>query len=82
MIPFFGDQPFWGNRIAELGCGTEPIPRKKLTAESLAKAIHIAATDRSMREKAAYLGKKIRAEDGIANALAIVNQIERHITDH
>ena len=76
MIPFFGDQPFWGNLIAELGVGTKPIPRKKLTAEHLAKAIQMAVTDRSMCETAANLGEKIRAENGIAKAVAIVNQIE------
>jgi UDP:flavonoid glycosyltransferase YjiC (YdhE family) len=76
VIPFFGDQPFWGNRIAELGVGTKPIPRKKLTAENLAKAIQMAVNDRSMCEKAANLGEKIRAENGIAKAVAIINQIE------
>ena len=76
VIPFFGDQPFWGNLIAELGVGTKPIPRKKLTAEHLAKAIQMAVTDRSMCETAANLGEKIRAENGIAKAVAIVNQIE------
>ena len=81
VIPFFGDQPFWGNRIAELGGGTEPIPRKQITAENLAKAIRIVVTDRAMREKAANLGKQIQAEDGIANAVAIINQIERQIAD-
>jgi sterol 3beta-glucosyltransferase len=78
VIPFFGDQPFWGQRIAELGGGTKPIPRKQITAENLAKAIRM-ATDCAMRETAASLGKKIRAEDGIANAVAIVNQIDQQI---
>ena len=32
VIPFFGDQPFWGRRVAELGVGPAPIPRRKLTA--------------------------------------------------
>jgi UDP:flavonoid glycosyltransferase YjiC (YdhE family) len=77
VIPFFGDQPFWGNRIAELGCGTEPIPRKKLTAENLAEAIQMAVTDRSTCETAANLGEKIRAENGIAKAVAIVNQLDK-----
>jgi sterol 3beta-glucosyltransferase len=76
VIPFFGDQPFWGQRVAELGVGSEPIPRKQLTAERLAAAIHRAMTDQSMRQRAANLGAKIQAEDGIANVVAIVQEIE------
>lgn len=76
IIPFFGDQGFWGERVAELGVGTEPIPRKQLTAERLAQAIRKAVTDQTMRQRAADLGAKIRAEDGIANAVAIIQEIE------
>ncbi|MCA9914004.1 MAG: glycosyltransferase family 1 protein, partial [Anaerolineae bacterium] len=45
LVPFFGDQPFWGRRVAQLGVGTQPVPRKKLTAENLAQAITLAAKD-------------------------------------
>ena len=80
VIPFFGDQPFWGQRIAELGVGPDPIPRQQLTAERLAEAIHKAVTDQSMRRRAADLGAKIRAEDGIASAVAIVQELEKRET--
>jgi UDP:flavonoid glycosyltransferase YjiC (YdhE family) len=75
IIPFFGDQPFWGQRIAELGVGPEPIPRKKLTVEQLARAIEKAVTDREMRQRAARLGSKIQVEDGIARAVKIIQSI-------
>ena len=39
ITPFFADQPYWGRRVAELGVGPQPIPRKKLTAPRLAEAI-------------------------------------------
>jgi sterol 3beta-glucosyltransferase len=71
VIPFFGDQPFWGQRVAKLGVGPEPIPRKQLTVERLAQAIRTAVTDRGMIRRAADLGAKIQAEDGVANAVAI-----------
>lgn len=76
IIPFFGDQPFWGQRIADLGVGPQPIPRKKLTVERLAHAIQIAVTDPDMRQRAADLGTKIRGEDGIACAVEIIQQVE------
>jgi UDP:flavonoid glycosyltransferase YjiC (YdhE family) len=74
VIPFFGDQPFWGQRIADLGVGPEPIPRKKLSVERLANAIEIAVTDQTMRQRAADLGKTIQAENGVARAVAIIQQ--------
>ena len=76
-VPFFGDQPYWGQRVADLGVGPAPIPRKKLTAERLAQAIQTAVTDEAMRGRAADLGAKIRAEDGIARAVAVVGQTVR-----
>lgn len=77
IIPFFGDQFFWGRRVAKLGVGTQPIPRKKLTAQRLAQAIQKTLTDQTMRQRAAVLGSKIQAEDGIAGAVAIVEEIEK-----
>ena len=77
VVPFFGDQPYWGQRVADLGVGPAPIPRKKLTAERLAQAIQTAVTDEAMRGRAADLGAKIRAEDGIARAVAVVGQMVR-----
>lgn len=78
VIPFFGDQPFWGRRVAELGVGPAPIPRAKLTSERLADAIQRAVTDQNMCERAAQLGKSIRAEDGISHSVDVINQIEKH----
>lgn len=73
ICPFFGDQPYWGKRVHELGAGSEPIPQKKLTAERLAAAIHEVQSER-IRQNADALGEKIRAEDGVANAVAFIEE--------
>jgi sterol 3beta-glucosyltransferase len=70
ICPFFGDQPFWGQRVYELGTGPKPIPQKKLTAMALADAIRTAVTSQDMRLRAALVGEKIRDEDGVATAVA------------
>lgn len=80
IIPFFGDQGFWGQRVAVLGVGTAPIPRKQLTVERLAEAIQTAVGDRTMRQRAADLGAKIRTEDGVANAVAMLKKLEMTVT--
>lgn len=49
-----------------------PILRKHLT-----KAIAAAVTDPSMRERAAALGEHIRAEDGIGQAVEVIEKNRR-----
>lgn len=73
LIPFFGDQGFWGDRVYKLGVGPQPIPRKRLTAELLANAIQQVVTDATMQERAAELGAKIQSEDGVATAVEIID---------
>jgi sterol 3beta-glucosyltransferase len=68
-----GDQPFWAKRVTELGVGPQPIPRRKLTSERLAAAITIAITDQNMRARATALGERIRAEDGVAQTIEIID---------
>jgi len=77
VIPFFGDQPFWGQRVADLGVGSKPIPRKKLTAERLANAIQEVVTNEDIRSRAAKLGKQIQTENGIESAVNIINRLEK-----
>jgi UDP:flavonoid glycosyltransferase YjiC (YdhE family) len=74
IVPFIVDQSFWGNRVKDLGVGPKPIPAKKLTADKLASAIEKATTDSKMKERAVALGKAIRAEEGVNNAVKIVQQ--------
>jgi UDP:flavonoid glycosyltransferase YjiC (YdhE family) len=73
-VPFFGDQYFWGDRLARLGVGPLPIPRDKLTPEKLAEAIRRATTDEDMKRRAADVGRRVRAEDGAANAVTAFEQ--------
>jgi len=72
----FADHPFWGRQVRDLGAGPPPIPRKRLSAERLAHAIQVAATDARIRERALALGERIRSEDGVTRA---VEAIERQL---
>ncbi len=72
VVPFFGDQQFWGRRIHELAAGPRPVPRRRLTADRLADALRAAATDPAVRIRAAELGARIRAEDGVSAAVRAV----------
>lgn len=72
ITPFMADQPFWGQRVAALGVGADPIPQKELTAERLADGIRRIMTDETLCRNAEALGAKLRAENGTARAVEIV----------
>ena len=63
IVPFFGDQPFWGAMIARAGAGPPPVPYKELTADRLANAILHALKPETL-ERAGELGQRIREEKG------------------
>ncbi|KFZ02573.1 hypothetical protein V500_00118 [Pseudogymnoascus sp. VKM F-4518 (FW-2643)] len=65
VIPFFGDQPFWGAMVARAGAGPDPIPYKQLTADKLADAINFCVKSESL-ERAKELASNIAAERGTA----------------
>ena len=53
--------------------GPEPVPRRQLTAGRLAAAIRTSLDDRRMRERSEVLGERIRAEDGVEKAVALID---------
>jgi hypothetical protein len=63
IVPFFGDQPFWGAMVERAGAGPAPIPFKSLTAEGLANAILEALKPETL-DRAKDLGERIREEKG------------------
>jgi sterol 3beta-glucosyltransferase len=75
ICPVLGDQPFWGRVVAERGVGPRPVPQSALTAPRLAAAIQAAVGERAIGERAAALGARIRAEDGVGNAVAIIERL-------
>ncbi|KAG6080583.1 hypothetical protein E4U15_003249 [Claviceps sp. LM218 group G6] len=70
IVPFFGDQPFWGAMIAKANAGPEPILYKDLTAEKLAEAIKICLEPNTLA-RAAELGTKIHQHCDPVSAVVI-----------
>jgi sterol 3beta-glucosyltransferase len=75
VVPFAMDQPFWGQRVASLAVGPEPIPRKALTSDRLEAALSACLNDQKMRERSASLGERLKSEDGVANAVKIISSL-------
>jgi UDP:flavonoid glycosyltransferase YjiC (YdhE family) len=72
VVPVFGDHPFWAQRVFQLGAGPRPIPVKQLTEDDLASAIRLTAGS-EMRDRAAAIGERIRAENGVARAVEAIH---------
>ena len=57
----------------QLGAGPRPIPVEELSAVLLGDAIGLTA-GQEMRSRAAALGEAIRRENGVARAVAAIEQ--------
>jgi sterol 3beta-glucosyltransferase len=77
IVPSFGDQFFWGWRVHELGVGSLPIPRKNLTSAKLAQAIRQVVHNEGIRRRASLLSRRIRSEDGVGSAVALIAAFAR-----
>jgi UDP:flavonoid glycosyltransferase YjiC (YdhE family) len=69
IVPFSGDQPFWGRRVTKLGVGPVAVPYKNLSVSSLATAIQTVTANQTMRQQAATLGQRIQNEEGVLCAI-------------
>lgn len=63
IVPFFGDQFFWGAMIRKAGAGVKSIPGKGLNASFLAAAI-VEVLQPATVHRAEALGKVIEGENG------------------
>jgi UDP:flavonoid glycosyltransferase YjiC (YdhE family) len=74
-VPVDLDQPFWARRLALLGAGTDPIPFKKLTAESLTAAVRTAVSTPGYAAKAADVAARLAQEDGTARTVETARRV-------
>lgn len=68
VVPFFGDQPFWAHCLQKRGVAPPALERRTLAPAALASSIK-AIEEPRMLEKAAALGRAVRAEDGVAEGM-------------
>ncbi|CAG8060119.1 unnamed protein product [Penicillium olsonii] len=68
IIPFFGDQLFWGNMVASCGLGPKPIPYQSLTTESLAEAIRFCLQP-AAQSAAEQVANRMSHECGVSTAV-------------
>lgn len=69
VVPFFGDQPFWGQMIARAGAGPTPIPFKEMTSETLRASIEFALRP-EVQTAVQEMADRIAIENGAADTTA------------
>jgi len=69
VVPFSGDQPFWGQMIARAGAGPDPVPFKKMTDDTSAHSIK-AALSPEVQAAAKKMGEQVHDEADGASAAA------------
>ncbi|KAH6879854.1 hypothetical protein B0T10DRAFT_540540 [Thelonectria olida] len=68
IVPFFGDQPFWGDMVADSGAGPRPIPHRQLTSENLTAAIKYCLSQQAVAA-AQGIAVQMEAEEGVKAAV-------------
>ncbi len=72
VVPFIGDQPFWGHVLHRRGLAPAPIPYRKLTVDRLTDAL---GQVENCRDQATQTGELIRKEDGTAAAIDVLETL-------
>ncbi len=67
-VPHMGDQPYWGRRIVDLGCGPSALRLHELSVDSLTERLARLVAG-GYDQRAGELGSLVRAEDGVGQAV-------------
>ncbi|CAK9860985.1 unnamed protein product [Sphagnum jensenii] len=73
VVPFFGDQPFWGSHVHARGVGPVPIPVNEFSLEKLVAAIHFMLNP-EVKRRATELAEAMADEDGVQGAVDVFHK--------
>ncbi len=69
-----GDQQFWGELLFKKGLGVASVPVKKLAEETFLNSLAQLVGTESLYENAAAMAQKLSEEDGLANAVRVIER--------
>jgi UDP:flavonoid glycosyltransferase YjiC (YdhE family) len=78
-VPVLVDQPFWAARLHSLGVAPQPLPLHELSVDTLTNALRTCVEQPTYRARATELARRIRADDGPAVVLSLVNRLEHSV---
>lgn len=75
VVPQAVDQPYWGRRVHELGCGPKPVRLRKLTAEILAETLQDLTTNSTYHQAASNVAERLNEENGTDKAIRVIERV-------
>lgn len=75
VVPFCGEQAFWGHQVYQQQLGPKPLQRSLLTTGRLADALRDLCCNTRYAQNAAAMGERLRSEDGVGNAADLIEKL-------
>ncbi len=75
VCPFFGDQPYWAERVHRLGAGPKPLPARHITVEALTERLRSVTAEPGHIQAARRLSRALNAEDGVGHACRALDSV-------
>jgi sterol 3beta-glucosyltransferase len=74
VVPHIADQFFWARIVHELGAGPKPIPRSKLSLDTLVASLTELLQNGTLTATASALGRQVQVEKGIDEAVRLIEE--------
>ena len=68
----FGDQYFWGQRVAAIGAGLAPIPLASLTQQTFVAKVKELTGRKDLQKEAKHIAGQMKKEYGVGEAVRVV----------
>jgi sterol 3beta-glucosyltransferase len=74
VVAHISEQETWGLELKRLGIAPTLLLRRKVTSKSLAENIKVVVNSPIMREKAMKVGQAMKNENGVGDAVRLINR--------
>ena len=75
LVPHVADQFFWADELRRIGVALRSVPRRALTAVTLADSIRATTADGHLRQRACELAPRFAAENGVERAVDLIESL-------
>ena len=77
VLPFAGDQPFWGMQVWRIGCGPKPIAREKISVHKFTEGLLDLTSRIEYRKNAEEIANLLAKENGKKMAADLIESFIR-----